>query len=273
MFKGIDVSVWQGDINFELVRADEVEAVYIRAGEGANIVDRYFESNYRKAKASGLKYGFYHYVTARSRAEAEEQADFFANLIHTKPHHMRAAMDFENLSGLSHEEAVAIAKAYLQRLKERLRHTPAVYSDAYDAEYVWRSHLTEYPLWVAEYGVREPQHIGGWQRWSGFQYSSRGSVRGIRGHVDMDYFEDTILLTDSEQQSAREIRHRHSYENDGCPHHDHNPDYITYTVRAGDTLWDIARRYNTTVEELVRINHISNPDLIHVGEILRIPRR
>ena len=49
--------------------------------------------------------------------------------------------------------------------------------------------------------------------------------------------------------------------------------YYQVQVQYGDTLWDIARRYNTTVEELVRINHISNPDLIHVGEILRIPRR
>lgn len=273
MFKGIDVSVWQGDINFELVKSDEIEAVYIRAGEGANLIDRYFEANYRKAKASGLKYGFYHYVTARNRAEAIEQADFFASLIHTKPQDMRAAMDFENLSGLSHEEAVVIAKAYLERLRERLGHIPAVYSDAYDAEYVWRAHLTEYPLWVAEYGVRAPQHIGGWKRWAGFQYTSRGSVRGISGHVDRDYFEDEILLTDSEQQTGREIRHRENSENDGCPDHEHESDYILYTVRSGDTLWSIARRYDTTVDELVRINDISNPNVIRVGEVLKIPRR
>lgn len=216
MFKGIDISVWQGNINFNHVREDGIEGVYIRAGEGVSLVDRYFEANYRKAKAAGLKYGFYHYVTARNRAEAEEQADFFANLIHTKPQHMRAAMDFEALSGLSHSEAVSIARSYLERLKERLRHTPAFYSNAYDAETVWHSHFKDYPLWIAEYGVREPRSTGGWHTWAGFQHSSRGTVRGIRGHVDLDDFRDEILLTDAEQREGRTIRHRYSHENDGC---------------------------------------------------------
>ena len=97
MYKGIDVSVWQGDIDFSKVKEHGIEAVYIRAGEGDNITDKYFESNYQKARSAGLKYGFYHYVTARSTVQAKEQANFFANLIHTKPQDMRAAMDFENL--------------------------------------------------------------------------------------------------------------------------------------------------------------------------------
>lgn len=215
-YRGIDVSVWQGDIDFARVKATGIEAVYIRAGEGTNITDSYFERNYEKAKEAGLKYGFYHYVTARSVEEAEAQADFFASLIRSKPYEMKAAMDFENLSGLTADEAVAIAKAYLERLEQRSGHVPAVYSDAYDAETIWKSRLTAYPLWVADYGVREPYSIGGWERWAGFQYSDRGIIRGINGHVDLDYFTDEILLTDAEKESTRKVRHDYNRANDGC---------------------------------------------------------
>ena len=271
-YTGIDVSVWQGEINFQRVKADGIEAVYIRAGEGSNITDRYFERNYEAARAAGLKYGFYHYVTARSVSEAQQQADFFASLIRTKPQDMRAAMDFENLSGLTAEESVRIAEAYLERLEERLGHTPAVYSDAYDASSVWKSNLTKYPLWVAEYGVESPRTIGGWRSWSGFQYDDKGSVNGINGHVDRDYFRGDIFLTDSEQKSGQDIRHAYSKANDGCSATDPGSGYIAYTVKPGDTLWAISRKYDTTVRTLTEINHISNPDLIYAGQKLLIPR-
>lgn len=213
---GMDVSVWQGEIDYDKVRDSGIKAVYIRAGEGTNIVDRYFERNYENARAAELKYGFYHYVTARSVSEAREQADFFASLIRSKPYDLRAAMDFENLSGLSAEEAVTIAKAYLERLSERLGHTPAVYSDAYDAQSVWKSHLTKYPLWVADYGASRPYSTGGWDTWSGFQYSDKGRVKGVNGHVDLDRFRGEIFLTDNERDSTKQIRHDYSKRNDGC---------------------------------------------------------
>lgn len=271
-YRGIDVSVWQGTINFNRVKAAGVDAVYIRAAEGANITDSYFERNYENAKAAGLKYGFYHYVTARSVSEAEEQADFFASLIRSKPYDMRAAMDFENLSGLTADEAVAIAKAYLERLEQRSGHVPAVYSDAYDAQTVWKSNLTEYPLWVADYGVQRPDSIGGWSSWSGFQYSDKGAVSGVNGHVDLDYFREGLFLTDDEQTSAKQIRYDYSKANDGCGDTGQGGQYISYTVKAGDTLWSIAGEYHTTIDTLVKLNNITDPDLIYVGQKLLIPR-
>ena len=271
MYKGIDVSVWQGDIDFSKVKEHGIESVYIRAGEGDNITDKYFESNYQKARSAGLKYGFYHYVTARSTVQAKEQANFFANLIHTKPQDMRAAMDFENLSGLSADEAVSIAKAYLETLQKRIGHTPVVYSNAYDASSVWKGHLTAYPLWVAEYGRSEPYSTGGWKSWAGFQYSDKGTVSGISGHVDLDDYKDEIFLTEGEKSSGRTIRHTYNAANDGCK--ESSGGYITYVVKRGDTLSAIARKYDTTVEDLVRINNIKDPDHIYVGQQLRIPKK
>jgi len=72
LYEGIDVSNYQGEIDFKKVKEDGIEVVYIKASQGSNIKDPYFDINYENAKANGLKVGFYHFLTAtntrRSRA-------------------------------------------------------------------------------------------------------------------------------------------------------------------------------------------------------------
>ena len=103
IYQGMDVSVYQGDIDFEQVRAYGIEVVYIRAGEGYDYIDPYFEQNYRNALNAGLKIGYYHYVTASNTEEAQAQAEFFYSLINDKTIDCYPAMDFESFPGLSVE--------------------------------------------------------------------------------------------------------------------------------------------------------------------------
>ena len=63
-YQGIDVSDWQGYIDYSQVRASGIEVVYIKSSQGGNIKDPYFDINYENAKANGLKVGFYHFLTA-----------------------------------------------------------------------------------------------------------------------------------------------------------------------------------------------------------------
>lgn len=84
IYQGIDVSNWQGLINYSAVRNSGIEVVYIKSSEGQSYIDPYFETNYANAKANGLKVGFYHYVTARNTQEAQAQADFFARVVSRK---------------------------------------------------------------------------------------------------------------------------------------------------------------------------------------------
>lgn len=63
-YQGIDVSNWQGYIDYRQVRESGIEVVYIKASQGRNIKDAYFDINYENAKANGLKVGFYHFLTA-----------------------------------------------------------------------------------------------------------------------------------------------------------------------------------------------------------------
>ena len=96
--QGIDVSMWQGDIDFNKVAASGVDTVYIRSSLGCDYTDPYFAQNYERARAAGLNVGFYHYVTARTVSQAEYQAHFFVNTIQGKEFQCRLAMDFEDLT-------------------------------------------------------------------------------------------------------------------------------------------------------------------------------
>lgn len=195
-YQGIDVSVFQGDIDFEAAKADGIEAVYIRAGEGTDITDSQFEANYEKALAAELKFGFYYFVTAENAAEAVSQAQRFAGLLEGKTYELRPAMDFEDFEGLSTAELNAISLAFLQELEGQTNIRPALYTDAYAAESLWTSQLAVYPLWIADYGPGRdnPPRTGVWETWSGYQYSDEGSVSGIDAAADLDVFRSSLLI-------------------------------------------------------------------------------
>ena len=93
----------------------------------------------------------------------------------------------------------------------------------------------------------------------GIQYSDRGRVSGINGFVDMDKYSDEIFLGEVSEipviENPKEIT---------------NTKTINYTIKRGETLWDIAREYGTTVQEIANINNIQNPNLIFPGETIRI---
>lgn len=258
-YRGIDISEFQGEIDFEEVRRSGIEAVYIRVGAG-DYTDEYFAENYERAKAAGLKIGFYHYVTARSVEEGRRQARFFASLAAGREPDMRLAMDFEYFGSLSVSQINAISEAYLDELTALTRREAVIYSDLSNARNIFSRALAEkYPLWAAQYGADEPSANGKWREWVGFQYTDEGRVGGIYGNVDRNIFTEGIFLSDSgridgEKRITVRARTR----------------TLTVYVRAGDTLWAIAREYGTTVEAIARENRIVDPNRIFAGERLRI---
>lgn len=258
-YRGIDISEFQGEIDFEEVRRSGIEAVYIRAGAG-EYTDEYFAENYERARAAGLKIGFYHYVTARSVEEGRRQARFFASLAAGREPDMRLAMDFEYFGSLSVSQINAISEAYLDELTALTKREAVIYSDLSNARNIFSRALAEkYPLWAAQYGADEPSANGKWREWVGFQYTDEGRVGGIYGNVDRNIFTEGIFLSDSgridgEKRTSVRARTR----------------TLTVYVRAGDTLWAIAREYGTTVEAIARENRIVDPNRIFAGERLRI---
>ena len=131
-YRGIDISEFQGEIDFEEVRRSGIEAVYIRVGAG-EYTDEYFAENYERAKAAGLKIGFYHYVTARSVDEGRRQARFFASLAAGREPDMRLAMDFEYFGSFSVSQINAISEAYLDELTALTKREAVIYCDLSNA--------------------------------------------------------------------------------------------------------------------------------------------
>lgn len=258
-YRGIDISEFQGEIDFEEVRRSGIEAVYIRVGAG-EYTDEYFAENYERAKAAGLKIGFYHYVTARSVEEGRRQARFFASLAAGREPDMRLAMDFEYFGSLSVSQINAISEVYLDELTALTKREAVIYSDLSNARNIFSRALAEkYPLWAAQYGADEPSANGKWREWVGFQYTDEGRVGGIYGNVDRNIFTEGIFLSDSGRIDGEKRTTVRALTRT-----------LTIYVRTGDTLWAIAREYGTTVEAIARENRIADPNRIFAGERLRI---
>lgn len=259
IYQGIDVSQWQGNIDFRQVANDEIEIVYIKSSEGTSYVDPYFERNYTNAKQSGLKVGFYHYVLARTVEEAEDEAQFFVSTISGKSPDCKLAMDFESFGNLSNSQINQISETFLEKVEELTGKEVVIYSDVFNARNIFSLRIvSKYPLWVAEYGVTMPQNTN-WEEWIGFQYTNQGEIDGISGYVDRDQFTEEIFLSTTT-----------SIPQNVMPPEATNAS-TTYLVKRGDTLSSIALKFETSVDTLAVINNIQNPNLIYVGQVLEIP--
>lgn len=255
VLSGIDVSVYQGDIDFEQVKNSGIEVVYIRAGYGFSVTDPKFEENYTNATKAGLKCGAYYFVTARNTEQAYLQATRFAELISGKTFAARPAMDFEEFGSLGKNGINIVGLAFMQKLRELTGIVPILYTDAYNASETWDWNFAQFPLWVADYDAEEPYVTSNiWQSYAGFQYSDRSEIPGIYGNVDLDRFTSSVFLNGASEATPTK-----------------SPDAIRYTVKRGDTLWGIAKKFGVTVSAVVNANNIRNPNLIYVGEVFIIP--
>lgn len=287
-YPGIDVSGYQGNIDYSKVAKAGIKIVYMKSSEGNSYVDSRFERNYTEAKKNGLKVGVYHFLTARSISQAEHQAQFFVSLISNKSIDCKLAMDFENFGNLNKKQINEIAIAFINKVKELSGKEIVVYSNTYTATYVFEGEVTDYPLWVAQYGVNQPQDNGNWTSWVGWQYADDGEVNGINARVDMDKFTKEILLSDTSE--IPDVENPNSGGNGGNEGGNHNgngsgnngdnnsdgnnngnPKTKTIIIKWGDTLSQIALDYNTTVRRLVELNNIENENLIYAGETLVVP--
>lgn len=257
---GVDVSKWQGEIDFAALKASGIQVVYIRAGEGSGVADENFERNSAAASAAGLDIGYYYYVHACTIEQAEAEADFFWSLIADKPASCRPAMDYENFCNQDRATINAIATAFLTRLSELCGEKAIIYTDEYRVRTLWDDNLSAWPLWVADYASDSPvdlPSLGFWHTCAGFQYTDQGRLPGISGMVDRNVFYASAFLGSDPDSGYRP--------------QPPEPEYRTYTVRCGDTLWAISRRFGTTVDAIARLNNIPNPNFILPGQVLRIP--
>ena len=181
---GIDISEWQGDINWSAVDAG---FVIIRAGYGREISqkDKKFERNYSGAKSEGIPCGAYWYSYATSEEEARKEAAVCLEIIKGKQFEYPIYFDVEEqkIFALGREKVSAIITAFLTEL-EKAGYFCGLYMSAYPLKnYVTDTVRRRYAVWVANYDVSKPDYNGQYGMW---QKSSKGSVPGIVGDVDLD---------------------------------------------------------------------------------------
>ena len=184
MTKGIDVSQWQGDINWGAVNAD---FAILRAGYGKvkSQIDTKFEQNYKNAKAVGMPLGAYWYSYAMSADEAREEAKVFIDIIKGKQFEYPVYFDVEEAKtlALGKDKVSNIIIAFLEEMEKA-----GYFAGLYMSASPLTTHTTDFvkkrfAIWVANYGVSKPSYSGQYGMW---QYSSAGRVGGINGNVDMN---------------------------------------------------------------------------------------
>lgn len=260
-YRGIDVSNWSGTIDWQDVANSGVEAVVIQASEGTFYRDPYLQEFYDGARRNNLKIGFYHFFNPGSSPTPVEQARYFFDTISGLHVDIKLILDLEQTGGLSNYELTRQALEFLQEVERLSGLDAAVYTYTNFA----RSNLyagiglEDYPLWIAQIDVNEPQPNPIWgNSYSAWQYSDTGRVPGIYTNTDLDRFYDSMFLND--KQDIPGTRKEESGDKG----------VMYYTVQEGDTLSGIASRYGVSTEELESINGIINANLIYPGEVLKI---
>ncbi len=195
---GIDVSFWQGDIDFERVKKSGIDFVIIRAGGATdnpaenhpNIdprrqgVDAQFEKNYKKAKAAGLNVGVYWYSFAETVEQAEREAESCLRAIEGKQFEYPVFYDIENKYQFEKgkEFCSSIMETFCGKIKDNGYYSAFYMSTFYATNYLSDDIKSTYDCWLAQWSgdvaYRSPYVM--------WQYST-GRVDGINGDVDVDY--------------------------------------------------------------------------------------
>ena len=190
--RGIDVSKYQGNIDWGAVAASGINFAIIRVGyrgssSGALVQDPYFKKNISGATKAGIKVGLYFFTQAVNEAEAVEEASMAMSLASGYKVTYPIFIDTESASngranGLSKSTRTAVVKAFCQTVRNGGYKAGVYASKSWYANQLNASALNGYCIWVAQYNS-SCTYSGKYDMW---QYSSKGSVSGIKGNVDMN---------------------------------------------------------------------------------------
>ena len=190
---GIDISHYQGEIDWDLLRNAQlydtpVRFIIIKATEGTNILDENFNDNFYKAKDNNFIRGAYHFYVPSKPAEA--QAHYFLKQVHLEDGDLPPVLDFEKTGTLTPPQIKKAALTWLRIVEKHYGVKPIIYAN-YDfkKKYFSDSIFGQYPYWIAHYYVDTLKYKGEWRFW---QHTDMGKVRGIKGHVDLDIYNGSM---------------------------------------------------------------------------------
>lgn len=175
---GIDISKWNGNIDFAKVKACGIDFAIIRAGFGTTGIDRMFQINYKSARQAGIHVGAYWYSYAKTKAELQNEISAFLKAIKGMVFDMPIYWDIEEKWGMDNINYVipTVCNAL-----EASRYFVGYYTSASMNSKVTSENKQRFTSWIAHWGKQpgtyKPMH----------QFSSKGEISGISGNVDLDY--------------------------------------------------------------------------------------
>lgn len=268
--KGIDVSRYQGNIDWEKVKSAGYKFAMLRAGYGENTVDEQFSRNASECNRIGLPIGAYWFCYASSPENAAREADSCIRTV--SPYRLdypvcydieQASADYVENQGISFTPALAqsLVKGFCNRVESKGYYAMFYSNRSFFDTYLSPSLKKRYAFWYARYSdTFDGTDCGIWQ------YSSTGRVPGINGSVDLD-----LAYVDYPSVIRKAGLNHLSGGTAVPPAPSPAPQYVTYVIQPGDTLGGIAQRFGTTVSTLAELNGIKNPDKIYAGKTIRVP--
>ena len=282
MKKGIDISKYQAGIDLNNIKNNGYDFVIIRAGytgwgDGeSKAIDPNFEEFYSKAKVVGLGVGAYYFTIATSYQEGVDEANWlYNNCLKGKQFDYPIYIDVEDDTGGKQYLRKAGKDATTQGIKgfcetmENLGYYVGIYASDISGfkDMMNIDELNDYDKWVARYG-KKPEYVTEYGMW---QTTSSGRVNGYNGNLDLnEAYKDYPNIIKSNGLNGYNNGNSSS-NNSQTDINTNTSSEVVYTVVSGDTLSGIASRYGTTYQRLAEYNGISNPNLIHPGQKIKIP--
>ncbi|MDI3289846.1 GH25 family lysozyme [Polyangium sp. 15x6] len=190
--EGIDVSVWQAEVNWDQVKGAGIEFAIARVSYGTS-KDTWFDTNWSGIKSAGLVRGAYQFFLPHQDAIA--QADLMIDAMgELGPGDLPPVLDVEDMAGQSKSTVVSKMKQWLAHVEAATGAKPIIYT----GKYFWQDNVAsydfgDYPLWIPNYSFDCPNLPDNyWDQWILFQYTDSGSVPGVAGNVDRNAFNGSL---------------------------------------------------------------------------------
>lgn len=194
MIEGIDVSHYQGKVEWDKVAASGRKFAICKASQGTTFIDPMFDENFQAVEAAGLVSGAYHFFDPKVGAIA--QAEHFLSLI-TGAKSLLVALDVEEADGwdaLTHQQIAQMVNDWMDTVQEAVHGKPLLYCGRpFAKKYLGEVATGYYPIWFAwDQGANTPVPPG-WANYAIEQYTPKGQVPGIIGDVDLNRFQGDDL--------------------------------------------------------------------------------
>ncbi len=195
LIRGVDVSTYQGDINWEAFDAQDIRFAFIKATEGSCFADETFEKNAESAEKHGIYVGAYMFYDYSE--SADKQVEQFIKTVPKKAKRLPPVIDVENLpldDLSSFDNTIKEINTIVVRLKETYGKTPIIYANHNTYDTYIATRFSDCPIWISDYSSTEPVLSDG-RNWTFWQYSNRGllfETKGSERFVDMNLFNGDI---------------------------------------------------------------------------------